>query len=209
MTRNATRESLLCVVTAFALLQGQDASKAAATLHLDLNFFITHLYRTLFPAGLNPDIELSAKSLHLPDPHASEWAQTRSKVNVQTTIVLLIRALTSALLPAAALRAVPPARIAAFIKQLLTASLHIPEKSCLAMLGLMQKVAKIHGRKISALWYTEERRGDGVFDPLRGEVEGSNPFAATVWEGEILRMHFCPKVRDASRELEKAVLGAR
>lgn len=210
--RNLTRESLLCVITAFALLQGQDGATAASTLKLDLSFFITHLYRTLHAVSLNPDIELSAKSLHLPDPHRPEaTAQNTSshKVNVQTTVVLLIRSLTSVLLPPAALRAVPPVRIAAFCKQLMTISLQLPEKSCVAMLGLLNKATKIHGNKISALWNTEERRGDGVFDALKPEIEGSNPFAGTVWEGELLRKHFCPTVRDAVLGIENNVLEAR
>jgi nucleolar complex protein 3 len=210
--RNLTRESLLCVITAFALLQGQDAAAAATTLKLDLSFFITHLYRTLHPVSLNPDIELSAKSLHLPDPHAP-GAQNHhiatNKINVQTTIVLLIRSLSSVLLPAASLRAVPPIRIAAFCKQLMTISLQLPERSCIAMLGVLNKVTKTHGRKIGALWSTEERRGDGVFEALKPEIEGSNPFAGTVWEGEILRKHFCPTVREAVLGIEKCILDAR
>ncbi|EKG21731.1 CCAAT-binding factor [Macrophomina phaseolina MS6] len=210
-TRNATRESLLCVITAFALLQGQDASKAASALHLDLNFFITHLYRTLHPVSLNPDIELSANSLHLPDPNAPSShhqlpSSSTNKINVQTTTVLLLRSLSSVLLPATAIRAVPPLRVAAFAKQLMTASLHLPEKSCLAMVSLLAKVAKVHGRKIAPLWNTEERRGDGIFNALSGEIEGSNPFAATVWEGEILRRHFCPQVREAVGLVERGVL---
>jgi nucleolar complex protein 3 len=207
--RNVTRESLLCVITAFALLQGQDVTKSASALHLDLNFFITHLYRTLYPAVLNVDIELSSKSLHLADPNGEESAFSRAKtrVNVETTTVLLIRSLTSVLLPEYALRAVPPLRIAAFTKQLLTASLQLPEKSCLAMLSLLEQVVKIHSKKIAALWNTEERKGDGVFDPLRVEVESSNPFAATVWEGEILRHHYCPKVRESVKSMEKALAG--
>ncbi|KAF2180822.1 nucleolar complex-associated protein 3 [Zopfia rhizophila CBS 207.26] len=210
--RYATRESLLCIITAFALLQGQDGATAASTLKLDLGFFITHLYRTLHPVSLNPDIELSSRSLHLPDPHTPE-AHTQNaatnKINVQTTIVLLIRSLSSVLLPATALRAVPPLRIAAFCKQLMTVSLHLPEKSCVAMLGLLNTVTKTHGRKISALWNTEERRGDGVFDALKAEIEGSNPFAGTVWEGEILRRHFCPAVREAVAGIEKNIMEAR
>ncbi|KAF2653230.1 nucleolar complex-associated protein 3 [Lophiostoma macrostomum CBS 122681] len=210
--RNLTRESLLCVITAFALLQGQDAASAASTLKLDLSFFITHLYRTLHPVALNADIELSAKSLHLPDPHtpdAQALSTASNKINVQTTVVLLIRSLSSVLLPQTALRAVPPVRIAAFCKQLMTISLQLPEKSCVAMLGLLTKVTKAHGGKIGALWYTEERRGDGVFDALKPEIEGSNPFAGTIWEGELLRKHFSPTVRDAVVGVEKNVVGAR
>ncbi len=63
--------------------------------------------------------------------------------------------------------------------------------------------------KIKALWNTEERRGDGMFDALSGEVEGSNPFAATVWEGELLRRHFSPAVRDGMKAVEKNILGLR
>ncbi|OMP83570.1 Nucleolar complex-associated protein 3 [Diplodia seriata] len=209
--RNATRESLLCVITAFALLQGQDASKAASSLHLDLNFFITHLYRTLYPVSLNPDIELGANSLHLPDPNSPHQqnptpSAAANKINVQTTTVLLLRSLSSVLLPPTAIRAVPPLRVAAFAKQLMTAALHLPEKSCLATVALLAKVAKIHGRKVAPLWNTEERRGDGVFNPLGAELESSNPFAATVWEGEVLRWHFCPGVREGLAAVTKGVV---
>jgi nucleolar complex protein 3 len=203
--RNLTRESLLCVITAFALLEGQDAAKFASSQKLDLSFFITHLYRTLHPVALNPDIELSSKSLHLPDPNMPEQQVLPNKINVQTTIVLLIRSLSSVLLPAASLRAVPPLRVAAFTKQLMTISLHLPEKSCTAMIGLLNRITRSHGKKVAPLWNTEERRGDGVFDALKGEVEGSNAFAGTVWEGELLKKHFAPSVREAVQGMDRNV----
>ena len=209
--RDATRESLLCIITAFALLEGQDASKAASTLILDLSFFIAHLYKTLYSQALNPDIELSAKSMHLPNPHGPSHmpSTTNNKVNIQTITVLLLRSLSSILLPPASIRAVPPVRVAAFTKQLLTSSLQLPEKSALAMLGLMMKVTKTHGRKISGMWNTEERKGDGVFDPLRGDLEGSNPYASTIWEGELLRLHYCPGVREGAKGIEKTILDVK
>lgn len=211
-TRNLTREALLCIITAFALLEGQDAAKAQSSLSLDLSFFITHLYRTLYALSLNADIELSSKSLHLPDPNnpsAAPLTTANNKINIQTTTILLLRSLTSILTPTLGARAVPPLRIAAFTKQLLTSSLHLPEKSCTAMIGLLGKVTKTHEKKIASLWNTEERRGDGMFDALGGEVEGSNPFAATIWEGELLRKHFSPAVRDGVKVMEKNVLGLR
>ena len=168
-TRNLTREALLCIITAFALLEGQDAAKAKSTLSLDLSFFVTHLYRTLYALSLNPDIELSAKSLHLPDPNNSSappLPTANNKINIQTTTVLLLRSLQSVLIPPLAARAVPPLRIAAFTKQLMTSSLHLPEKSSIAVVGLLGKVTKTHEKKIAALWNTEERRGDGTFDAL-------------------------------------------
>ncbi|OTA94562.1 hypothetical protein M434DRAFT_394626 [Hypoxylon sp. CO27-5] len=210
--RNPSREALLCTTTAFALLAGQDTHNARADLHLDLSFFTTHLYQTLFPLSLNPDLELGARSLHLPDPdkqssHTTTPNTKSNKVNLQTTTVLLIRCLTAILLPHWNIRSVPPLRLAAFTKQLVTASLHMPEKSAQAILALLADVGNTHGRKIAALWNTEERKGDGMFNPLSESVEGSNPFAATVWEGEILRRHYCPKVREGVKIVEK-ILGS-
>lgn len=214
-TRNISRESLLCIITAFALLEGQDAAKAASTLHLDLSFFISHLYRTLHSLSLNPDIELSSKSLHLSDPNdASDPSRLsakdmKNKVNHTTTTVLLLRSLNSILLPPTNIRAVSPLRLAAFTKHLYTIALQLPEKSCSAVLSLLEKVSMNHGKKIGALWHTEERKGDGRYTPLAGDVEGANPFAATCWEGELLRKHFSPKVRESVGEVERGILKAR
>jgi nucleolar complex protein 3 len=207
VARNLTREALLCTITAFALLEGQDAAKAQATLNLDLSFFITHLYRTLYPLSLNPDIELSSKSLHLPDPSSPSPSSANPKINLQTTTVLLLRSLTALLLPPTSSNSTPPLRLAAFTHALLTTALHTPEKSTLALLGLMQQVTKKHAKRIAALWHSEERRGDGTFDPLSEDVEGSNPFAGTVWAGEVLRLHYCPGVRDSVKGIEGNVVG--
>lgn len=200
--KDASRKTLLCITTAFALLEGQDAARSASTLNLDLTFFITTLYRSLHALPLNPDLELSSKTLRLADPDSSDIpAATAAKINVKTTSALLFRALASILTP----RATPPVRLAAFTKQLYTTALHLPEKSTQASLGLINHVAKTHTRKISSLWNTDERKGDGVFDPWRGDLESSNPFASTVWEGELLRLHFSPDVRNGARAVEKIV----
>ncbi|KLJ07972.1 hypothetical protein EMPG_16557 [Blastomyces silverae] len=209
--RNITREALLCCITAFALLEGQDASKVASTLHLDLSYFMTHLYQSLYPLSLHPGIEYNpTKSLHLPDPSAPhpENPQANNKVNFQTPTVLLLRCLQSTL-TAKGTNAAPPVRLAGFTKRLMTASLQLPEKSSLALLSLLTRVAKQHGRKIAPLWNTEERKGDGVFDPLAQTVEVSNVFAGNVWEGELLRLHYCPKVRETAKEIEKVVASVK
>ncbi|ETS76316.1 hypothetical protein PFICI_11703 [Pestalotiopsis fici W106-1] len=207
-SRDTTREALLCTVTAFALLAGQDAHNARSDLHLDLSFFTTHLYQTLLPLSVHPDLELGAKSLHLPDPDAptqtaAAKSTSRNKVNLQTTTVLLVRCLTSILLPPWNIRSVPPLRLASFTKQLMMSALHTPEKSTQAILALLADVGGTHGKKIAGLWNTEERKGDGTFNPLSQSVEGANPFASTIWEGEILRRHYCPKVREGVRIVEK------
>ena len=203
-SRDSTREILLYITTAFALLEGQDVARSAPSLNLDLTDFIAHLYKSLHSICLNPDLELSHKSLRLPDPHAPSSASstaTAPRVNLQTTAVLMLRALTSILTP----RSVPPVRLAAFTKQLFTSTLQLPEKSTLAMISLLNNVTKIHGRKIAALWNTEERKGDGVFDAMRGDLEGSNPFASTIWDGELLKLHYASAVREGIRGIERVI----
>ncbi|KAJ5102185.1 hypothetical protein NUU61_004407 [Penicillium alfredii] len=207
--RDARRQTLLCTITAFALLQGQDASKAASTLHLDLGFFIKHLYRSLYSLSMNPDVEFNPNTaLRLPDPNSgadgNTSSQSRNKVNFQTPMVLLLRCLQSALLSRAH-GIPPPIRLASFAKRLMTTSLQLPEKSALATLSLMSQVSKHHGRRISPLWHSEERKGDGVFNPFATEVDSTNVFAGSVWEGELLRQHYCPQVRDAALDVEKMI----
>jgi nucleolar complex protein 3 len=205
--RDSSREALLCTVTAFALLEGQDAHNARSDLHLDLSFFITNLYRSLLSLSVNPDLELGAKSLHLADPDDTSSGnpanRKSNKINLQTTTVLLMRCLSGVLLPPWNIRSVPPLRLAAFTKQLMSVALQMPEKSCQAVLGLLHDVVHTHGRKINALWNTEERKGDGTFKPLGETVEASNPFTTTIWEGELLRKHYCPKVREELKAMEK------
>lgn len=204
--RNTTREALLCTVTAFALLAGQDAHNARSDLHLDLSYFTTHLFQTLLPLSINADLELGARSLHLPDPDSPQSAiKKANKVNLQTMTVLLVRCLTAVLLPPWNIRSVPPLRLAAFTKQLMTIALQMPEKSCQAVLALINDVNYTHGKKIGALWNTEERKDDGTFNPLSESVEASNPFATTIWEGELLRRHYSPKVREGQKLLDKSL----
>jgi nucleolar complex protein 3 len=73
------------------------------------------------------------------------------------------------------------------------------------MLSLLNNVIKVHGRKLSSLWNTEERKGDGDFDALRGDLEGSNPFAGTIWEGELLKLHYAPGVRQGAKGVGQLV----
>ena len=203
------RSTLLCVNTAIALLEGQDVTKSASSIGIDLTYFTKHLYAGLYDHAMQPNIESSSKPARATAPEHTglsqpEKGRTSSKINVQTTAVLLIRALRSSLAP----RSTPPPRLAAFIKQLYVISLHLPERSSVALMALIGDLLSSHSRKVAGLWNTEERKGDGVFDPLRKDPDSSNPFTTNIWEGELLRHHFCPTIRDSPTVVEKPV-GAR
>jgi nucleolar complex protein 3 len=205
--RNMTRETLLSTQTAFTLLSGQDVSKYASGLYLDLSFFTSYIYRALYPLSLDSGIELGPKSVHLPDPHSSNSTTTsaQNKINIATPTLILIRVLTSILLSTSS----PPPTLtaASFFKRLLTASLQLPEKSTYAILNLMTKVADKHGRKIESLWYSDERKGDGIFHGESESIEGTNVLAvgSGVWECELLRHHYCPQVREDVKSLDKII----
>ena len=205
--RNMTRESLLATQTAFTLLSSQDVAKSASGLHLDLSFFSSSTYRSLYPLSLDADIELGPKAMHLPDPHKSEQAERTQKVNVSTPVLLLIRALNSILMTPS--QPPPTLTAQAFYKRLLTASVQLPEKSALAILGLLNRFADRHGRKIEPLWYSDERKGDGVYRGDSDTVEGTNVMAmgSGVWEAELLRKHYCPKVREQVAGIDKIIRG--
>lgn len=196
--RDRTRETLLCIVTASALLQGQDVVKSANALHLDLSFFSQRLYALVPLLAHDPAIETALST-----------TTANKRVNAQTPAVLLLRALDAQLLPSSNVRAVGPTLVAAFAKRLLSAALALPDRAALAVLALVKRVVRVHGTRIAALWYADERRGDGVFDMSRPDPESANPFAATVWEGELLRLHYSPKVRQLAIEIGEEVVSRR
>jgi nucleolar complex protein 3 len=88
----------------------------------------------------------------------------------------------------------------------MTTSLQVPEKSAIATLSLLNQVSRHHARRISSLWYSEERKGDGVFNPYATDIDTTNVFAGTVWEGELLKLHYCPQVREAASGIEKMIV---
>ena len=207
--RNATREALLCVITAFALLQGQGEKM----LNVDLQFFASHLYSTLLPLSLNADIEFSHKTLRLPDPDLAANGPGRnssnsSQVNVATQIEMVIRALDALFFRHSNSTtngggAANVSRMAAFTKRLMLASLHVPEKSTLACIGVVNKLGKKHHRQLASLFSTEDSVGDGVYLMEADEPELSNPLAATVWETVLLEKHYSPAVSEAARGMRK------
>ena len=207
--RNMSRESLLSTQTAFTLLSGQDISKSASALNLDLSFFTSHIYRLIYPLALDPNVELGPKSLHLPDPHATNanTITACNKVNISTPTLLLTRALDSILLTPSA--PPPTITVASFYKRLLTSLLHTPEKSTLALLSIMNKVAQKHGFKIETLWHSDERKRDGTFHGGSDSLEGTNVMAvgSGVWEEELLRHHYCPQVREEVKAADKFIAG--
>ncbi|CAN3374708.1 hypothetical protein DIURU_002311 [Diutina rugosa] len=191
---------LLCAATCFTLLLNHaDVGKVA----IDMSSVVQVVYQSLDAIGLDADIEYSHKTLRLADPLTSD----KPTVNVSTTAELLLRTLDATFFKS---RNGTPVRALAFTKRLYMESLHLPEKSALAVLKFIGKLmARFPG--IGALYSTEESSGEGNYilgieSNLRSEVvevARSQPEAATLWENVLLDKHYNPQVRDGSRSLMK------
>lgn len=198
-----TREALLCVVTAFALLSGQ----VGDSMNLDLSFFIDHFYSALYSLSLNPDLEFSHKTLRLDDPlkkaaFGPEEAQFKKKVNISTEMEMVVKAFEFIFFRQ---RLVGKLRVEAFAKRLMIACLQMPEKSALAGLKIMEKMTKKFPT-LSSLYASDDRVANGVYRMEVDRPEHSNPEGATIWEMFFLEQHYSPKVASAAAVVPKSAI---
>ncbi|OLL22461.1 Nucleolar complex-associated protein 3 [Neolecta irregularis DAH-3] len=183
-----TRDILLCIITSFAILNGQQETK----FNIDLSQFITQFYKILLPWSLNPAIESKQRT------HIENY---ELKVNVATETDILIRCFEAIFMKR---RNTPIVRTASFVKRLLISSLHTPEKSCTAILNMLTRLIQRHAR-LHALFSADEVAGTGMFRGDTDDPETSNPFASIAWETCILRNHYSPRVRNAVTLIFEAV----
>ncbi|VVT54885.1 uncharacterized protein SAPINGB_P004311 [Magnusiomyces paraingens] len=208
---STTREALLCIVTAFALLSGQSSKNVGESMNLDLTFFINHFYSSLYAIGLNPDVEYAAgKTLRLEDPlllkkvrQDDDCEYLPKKVNVATEMEMVVKSFDFVFFKN---RAANTLRAEAFAKRLMISGLHMPEKSSLAALKTLAKMTRRYA-VLGGLYSTEDRITNGVFRMDIDEPEHSNPEAATLWETVLLEKHYCPKVAKAASLVPKVSLG--
>ncbi|GAA5933036.1 hypothetical protein JCM3775_005295 [Rhodotorula graminis] len=188
--RNDMREKLLCIVTAFELLQGQGEA-----LNVDLGDFVTALYSLILPLSLSPTFEeapyLAQNAMTLAHKQTYKLAQTEADLvfRALTAIFLLPRSLPS------------PIRTLAFAKRLLSASLHWPPASQLRTLSFLRSLL-IREPRLEAMLETSDRRIDGrwrghVDEPERAEPESTCFFEA----GLYVRDHPDEKVRAEAKKL--------
>lgn len=179
-----TRQTLLCVCTAFALLSGQ----VGESINLDLSFFINSLYNVLYPMALSPNIEQSHK--HLESSH-------KGKLTSETD--MLVRSL-QALFAKQSMASRP--RVLAFTKRLAMCALQFTERTALVSCNVMDMMIRKHPF-VKGIYTTTDRVARGVYNPTAGLPEHSNAEVSTIWETAILRHHYSPKVAAAAEKLSQ------
>ncbi|SGZ26185.1 BQ5605_C024g09854 [Microbotryum silenes-dioicae] len=187
--RNDMREKLLCIVTAFELLQGQGEA-----LMIDLGDFVSALYALILPLSLSPTFEetpyLGRNSITTTNRITAKLAQTEAD--------LLFRALAAIFLTPRSLPS--PMRTLAFSKRLLSASLHWPSASQLRALTFLRSLL-IREPKLEAMLETGDRRVDGKWKGAVDEPERAEPEGTCWWEAGLYRSHPDDKVRDEVKKL--------
>ncbi|GAA5990059.1 hypothetical protein JCM10908_005802 [Rhodotorula pacifica] len=188
--RNDMREKLLCIVTAFELLQGQGES-----LNIDLGDFVTALYALILPLSLSPTIEeapyLARSAMTLAHRQTHKLAQTEAD--------LLFRALTVIFLVS---RTLPSSvRTLAYSKRLISASLNWPAATQLRTLTFLRSLL-IREPKLEAMLETSDRRVDGRWRGLVDTPELAEPESTCWFEAAVYyRQHPDEKVRAEARKL--------
>ncbi|KAG0220566.1 nucleolar complex-associated protein-domain-containing protein [Mortierella sp. GBAus27b] len=205
------RTQLLCIVTAFRLLQGQGEA-----LNIDLKAFYSEFYTCLLTVAMNPDIEgdifeaaeASAKEKEQQKQAAKARAQRKKPQPVNDELLVMLATDRELIMKGFELLffttkgKIPVIRAASFLKRIAIASLQFPNRSTKDFLAVMKKLIQKQPQLDQLLTGSdEERAGNGVYLPALNDPELCNPLAASLWEFELLKSHFDPKVRQMAREL--------
>ncbi|KAI1316657.1 hypothetical protein EDD11_009692 [Mortierella claussenii] len=206
------RTQLLCIVTAFRLLQGQGEA-----LNIDLKAFYVEFYTSLLTVAMNPDIEgnvfeaaeASAKEKEKQKQAAkAQWKGKNAKKTLEDEVLVVYDTDRELILKGFELLffstkgKIPVIRSASFLKRIAIASLHFPNKSMKDFLTIMKKLIQKQPQLDQLLTGSDEdRAGNGVYHPSLNDPELCNPMAASLWEFELMKSHFDPKVRQMAREL--------
>ncbi|KAG9070652.1 hypothetical protein KI688_008190 [Linnemannia hyalina] len=207
------RTQLLCIVTAFQLLQGQGEA-----LNIDLKAFYNAFYTSLLTVALNPDIEgnifeaadVAAKEKERQKQAAkSQWkGKNAKKISGEEEVLVVLSSDRELILKGFELLffstkgKIPVIRSASFMKRIAVASLQFPNKSMKDFLMIMKKLVQKQPQLDQLLTGTDEdRAGNGVYHPELNDPELCNPMAASLWEFELMKSHFDPKVRQMAKEL--------
>ncbi|RKP25972.1 CBF/Mak21 family-domain-containing protein [Syncephalis pseudoplumigaleata] len=186
---DAVRMPLLCLITIAQVLSGHGEA-----LNYDLKEFYALLYTLLFPvamkAGASETIDDEGRQTPL--------KQTDKATRAATDTELVMRGLDALLLQR---KHVPMERVAAFLKRMAIASLHM---SPVMTTNALDRIRTVMTRKhqLDALLSDEEgRMGNGVYRATLDDPDLCNPMATNLWELALLKDHYDPQVRQKTDAL--------
>ncbi|KAF9195213.1 hypothetical protein BGZ50_005047 [Haplosporangium sp. Z 11] len=206
------RTQLLCIVTAFQLLQGQGEA-----LNIDLKAFYNEFYTSLLTVAMNTDVEgnifeaaeAAAKEKEKQKQAAkAQWKSKNVKKTTDDEVLVVLGSDRELIIKGFELLffstkgKIPVIRSASFLKRIAIASLQFPNKSMKDFLIIMKKLIQKQPQLDQLLTGSDEdRAGNGVYLPALNDPELCNPMAASLWEFELMKSHFDPKVRQMAHAL--------
>ncbi|KAK3812849.1 MAG: nucleolar complex-associated protein-domain-containing protein [Benniella sp.] len=193
------RTQLLCIVTAFRLLQGQGEA-----LNIDLKVFYSEFYTCLLTVAMNPDIEgnifevseASAKEKEKQKQATkAQWKGKNAPRSIEDGVLVLFDTDLELIMKGFELLffttkgKIPVIRSASFLKRIAIASLQFPNRPMKDFLTVMKRLIQKQPQLDQLLTGSDEdRAGNGVYLPALNDPELCNPMAASLWELELMKM---------------------
>ncbi|TPX66830.1 hypothetical protein SpCBS45565_g04211 [Spizellomyces sp. 'palustris'] len=195
-----TRSAFHCVIAAFQLLSGQGEA-----LNLDLKDFYNSMYTQLMRLPMNPEAALAVAGTQAMAERRAQQAKSSKIVHIENKSGSEIElALHGFELLFYKKRQVPAERVAAFVKRLAIAALHLPANAVLACLAIIRSLI-IRFPRLESLLDAEGRLGTGIYQPMLDDPELSNPFATNLWEMTLFTQHYHPTVSSLAKHVASTI----
>lgn len=194
---------LLCVATSYALICNH-TENGKLPFSVDLSTFVRVLYSVLGDISLDPDLELSYRSLRLADPLGESKRDEKPAVNVSTRSELLLKCLDMIFFRS---KSGTKCRALSFLKRIFMMSLHTPERTTNANFKFISKLLARYGVFLNTLWSTDEKVSEGAPFHLgyekqsEDDIDSSNIYGAVLWENIILEKHYSLSTRKMAKSL--------
>ncbi|RKP09789.1 nucleolar complex-associated protein-domain-containing protein [Thamnocephalis sphaerospora] len=198
------RMPLLCLITSAQILSGHGEA-----INYDLKEFYTLLYALLFPVAMKASASETAQEENTQATRGNKRKRTPSeqKTRAATDAELVMRGLDALLLQR---KHVPVERVAAFLKRIATASLHLSPAMAVQSLDRIRSVIQRKAQLDTLLSDEDGRLGNGVHLPELDDPDLCNPLATSMWELALFKAsalahpypdHYDPKVREHASAL--------
>eukprot|EP00980_Cylindrotheca_fusiformis_P029218 scaffold22756_cov198-Cylindrotheca_fusiformis.AAC.3 len=157
---------------------------------------------TAFQALQGPGREMQIDQKEYITPLYSQLARLGTEENSKANTDKMMKCLNSAFIKR---REYSTLRVAAFVKQIFTVSMHAPSYTSVPLLALARQILQRYPSAHQILDSESDVITSGNYTPDVIDPEHSNPFSTSAWELSTLKFHFHPSVQkqaDAAASLK-------
>jgi nucleolar complex protein 3 len=146
---------------------------------------------TAFQALQGPGRELQIDQKEYIIPLYSQLARLGTEENSRANTEKMLKCLTAAFIKR---REYSMVRVAAFVKQIFTVSMHVPSSTSVPLIALARQILQRYPAVHQMLDSESDVITCGQYTPDVEDPEHSNPFSTSAWEISTLKFHIHPSV---------------